>query len=220
MCSWTAASRNTRSMPCIAARAGVRCAKSPSNSSTSGGSTAAADLLSRTKARTRAPRASVCFSTSSPFVPVAPVTSTVMIHLSASDSRGRSPPAGLPAWATCLTRLHPTGLRRRVNAATAREWPPASVGSPVVGVLRDGSADGRRYERERAALDPRALARCEARRQHAVVDLARDGEAVELRRGDEEAVLRQAAVGEVRWVGLPRPEKPRGVPVRPPELPI
>src|SRR5262249_23640679 len=76
----------------------------------------------------------------------------------------------------------------------------------IVGVLRPRGADGRRDEDERAALHPGPLAGGEPRRQEPVVDLARDGEAVELRRGDEETVVRQPAIGEVLEVDLARRE--------------
>src|SRR4029077_8633997 len=59
-------------------------------------------------------------------------------------------------------------------------------------------------ERERAALHPGPLARCEAWRQESIVDLARDGEAVELSCRGEEPVVRGPRVGEVFQIDLPR----------------
>src|SRR5262249_39931787 len=68
----------------------------------SGGSSARADEPSRTNARTRPPSASVCFTTFSPFVPVAPVTSTIM-GFDLSHARGGS---SLPA-ASCRVGTMP-----------------------------------------------------------------------------------------------------------------
>ena len=76
---------------------------------------------------------------------------------------------------------------------------------PVVGVLRDRRVDGRRHERERAAQHPGPLARREARRQQAVVDLARHREAVEL----------TSPGGRARSFEARRRRSPRGRP-RPP----
>src|SRR4030095_3634027 len=78
-------------------------------------------------------------------------------------------------------------------ARGGRIFSAPAVGSLVWGLRGDGGGDARRDQRERPALHPRALARCEARRQEPVVDLARHGEAIELRRGEEETVVREPA---------------------------
>src|SRR6185436_5159050 len=61
--------------------------------------------------------------------------------------------------------------------------------SAVVAVATDRRRHRRLHGDLRSAEHPGALARREARRQHAIVDLTRDGEAVERRRWQEQALV-------------------------------